>query len=130
MTTALRWGRVSQFADYPNPEKTASPAVTCPADQGGTKQNDAGTRGALWQEIDTSNSRNVPPKRRVFDPDLSAAGRMVTYSLTLGDRAAFDGLTAVLAARLTPVERAELARAALLSLDDPEYVQIAEALSC
>lgn len=93
-------------------------------------QNDAGTRGPLWHEIDTRNSRNVPPKRRVFDPDLSAAGRMVTYSLTLGDRAAFDGLTAVLAARLTPMERAELARAALLSLDEREYRMVAEVFRC
>lgn len=93
-------------------------------------QNDAGTRGTLWQEIDTSNSRNVPAQRRVFDPDLSAAGRMVTYTLTLGDRAAFDGLATVLAARLTAVERAELARAALLSLDEREYMMIAEVFRC
>ena len=55
---------------------------------------------------------------------------MVTYSLTLGGRAAFDGLTTVLAARLTPVERAELARAALLSLPEREYTMIAEAFRC
>lgn len=55
---------------------------------------------------------------------------MVTYSLTLGDRDAFRGLTVVLAARLTPLERAELARAALLSLEDEEYLMLTEAVPC
>lgn len=69
-------------------------------------------------------------RRRVFNPDFSAVGRMVTYSLTLGDRDAFRGLTVVLAARLTPLERAELARAALLSLEDEEYLMLTEAVPC
>jgi hypothetical protein len=52
---------------------------------------------------------------------------MLTYTLTLGDREAWRGMTKVLVARLSPLERAELARAALLSLEDRELALTLEA---
>ena len=51
------------------------------------------------------------------------AVRMLGYALTLGDLDGWDGLSAVLAARLDPKERAALAFAALKALD-PETAQM------
>jgi hypothetical protein len=52
---------------------------------------------------------------------------MLTYTLTLADREAWRGLTKVLACRLSPQERAELARAALLALEDRELAAVVAA---
>jgi hypothetical protein len=54
---------------------------------------------------------------------------MVCYCLTLGRRDDWRGLTLVLR-RLSPVERAELARAALAALDDHELARIGGAFRC
>ncbi len=66
-------------------------------------------------------------RRPVFAPAFSAVGRMLTYTLTLADLEAWRGLTKVLACRLSPQERAELARAALLSLEDRELAAVVAA---
>ncbi len=66
-------------------------------------------------------------RRAVFPPAYSAAARMLCYTLTLGRRDDWRGLTKVLAARLSPQERAELARAALQALDDTEFADIVRA---
>jgi hypothetical protein len=53
-----------------------------------------------------------------------AVARDLGFVLTLADRDSWCGFTTVLRARLAPEERAELARASLLSCDDAQYAQI------
>lgn len=52
--------------------------------------------------------------------------RCIGYALTLGDEAAWHGLTIVLMARLSDEERAALAFAALMSLSDDHASAVAE----
>ena len=68
-------------------------------------------------------------RRRVFLPAHSAAGRMVCYCLTLGRRDDWRGLSLVLR-RLSPAERAELARAALAACEDDDLALIGGAFRC
>jgi hypothetical protein len=59
----------------------------------------------------------------------AAVARDFGYVLTLGDRDAWRGFTAVLRARLAPEERAELARAAVLACDDEDVAVMVAALT-
>jgi hypothetical protein len=59
-------------------------------------------------------------------PVHKAVARAIGYALTLGDEAAWHGLTIVLMARLSERERAALAYAALMSLSDAHAAAVAE----
>jgi hypothetical protein len=65
---------------------------------------------------------------RFIRPAHAAVARDLAYALTLADRDTWRGFTTVLMARLQPEERAELARAALLSVDDSDLAAVTAAL--
>lgn len=58
-------------------------------------------------------------------PDHQRVAKSVGYALTLGDEAAWHGLTIVMLARLTELERAALAYAALNSLKENNAYRVA-----
>ncbi|OSQ46760.1 hypothetical protein [Marivita geojedonensis] len=58
--------------------------------------------------------------------DHKRVARCVGYALTLGNEAAWHGLTTVLISRLSDQERAALAFAALMSLSDEHASAVAE----
>lgn len=60
-------------------------------------------------------------------PSNKAVARAIGYALTLGDEAAWHGLTIVLMARLSDQERAALAFAVLISLSNEHASAVAEA---
>jgi hypothetical protein len=62
------------------------------------------------------------------DPTHNTAARGVLDALSIGDQDTFAGLSVILRARLTPLERRALAWAALRACDDEEVVMVAEAI--
>jgi hypothetical protein len=65
---------------------------------------------------------------RFARPAHKAAARAVLDTLVIADAEAFAGLSVILRAHLTPVERQYLAWAALMTCDDDEAEDIAKAV--
>ena len=90
---------------------------------------------AIEDKLDTKQGFAIQQEKRkkaknamslFAKPSHKAVARAIGYALTLGDEAAWHGLTIVLMARLSDQERAALAFAALMSLSDEHASAVAE----
>ncbi|MBI6630714.1 hypothetical protein [Pontibaca salina] len=85
-------------------------------------QNETGTSKAEWHKSDTNCSALVPVKRgkslsQLMKTNHKRMSRVLGFCLTLGTEDAWYEFSALAAVRLTELERAALAFAALYSLE-------------
>lgn len=106
-------------------------------DGGQTKENaasEATEHGVKWCETEQKSHEDNTPKRgrsamsKWAKPAHKKTARAIGYALTLGDEAAWHGLTIVLMARLSDEERAAMAFAALMSLSDEHKAAVCDAV--
>lgn len=91
-------------------------------------QNDAGTTADSWHKTDTAGSREVHAVFHFGQERHRRAAAMLLCALTAHSDSAWDGLAAVLAARLSMRERCELAFAALAGLPSEARARTVAAL--